>query len=260
MIDCGHNATTGFRPGNHLAGLGTRFLDQLVVTNLDEDHVSGFPSFADNKVTINWMLFNPSVSAANIKDLKSETGMGKGMNALVASQAARVPVVPALLDNNPADALPGVGLRWYWNPYPYFDDENNLSVVLLVMFKGFWFLFPGDMEKAGFKNLLETNESFRQIVPLVDVLMASHHGRESGLYRPLFEQYGCNPKLTVISDDYMQHGSQETTNYYGSKTKGLAWRTSSGLLTTRKVLTTRSDGEIRFSFRDNDCWTTCTKG
>jgi beta-lactamase superfamily II metal-dependent hydrolase len=252
MIDCGHNSTTGLTPGLHLARLGVRYLDQLVITNLDEDHVSGYPSFAQQGVSIGWQLFNPSVRGADIAALKSETGMGTGMNSLVTGLGRRTALTP-VQSNNLATALPGVELEWFWHKYPHFDDENNLSLVLLVKYRGVWFLFPGDMEQAGFKHMLESNARFRTIVPLVDILIASHHGRESGLYKPMFEQYGCSPKLTVISDDAKQHETQETTTYYGSKTQGI-WFSGAFGRNLRKVLTTRSDGEIRFTFRNGDCF------
>lgn len=252
MIDCGHNSTTGLTPGLHLAKLGVGYLDQLVITNLDEDHVSGYPSFAQYGESIGWQLFNPSVRGADIAELKSETGMGVGMNALVTGLDRRT-TLTAVQGDNLATALPGVELEWFWNQYPYFDDENNLSLVLLVKYRGLWFLFPGDMEKAGFKNMLETNARFQAILPLVDILIASHHGRASGLYKPMFEQYRCSPKLTIISDDVKQYETQETTTYYGSKTQGVWFSEASGRK-LRKVLTTRSDGEIRFTFRNGGCF------
>lgn len=48
MIDCGHNATTGWRPGTMLRSRTVSYLDRLYITNYDEDHVSGFPNLADN--------------------------------------------------------------------------------------------------------------------------------------------------------------------------------------------------------------------
>jgi beta-lactamase superfamily II metal-dependent hydrolase len=255
MIDCGDSKTTGFSPGQHLAKMQVADLEQLVITNLDEDHVSGYPTFAQFGININWMLLNPTVDGNIITHLKSETGVGTGMRALVHS-LSRFGPPPARLPgtNGPEDALPGVGMQWFWNSYPTFDDENNLSLVLAVTFQGCTFLFPGDMEKAGFKHMLETNAGFRALMPRVDVLMASHHGRASGLYEPMFDEYGCNPVLTVISDHYKQYDSQETTSYYGSRTRGVAWNGG-----TRKVFTTRSDGEIRFSFRRGNCLVSCQK-
>ena len=38
MIDCGHNATTRWKPGNALRRHNITYLDGLCVTNYDEDH------------------------------------------------------------------------------------------------------------------------------------------------------------------------------------------------------------------------------
>jgi beta-lactamase superfamily II metal-dependent hydrolase len=46
VIDCGHNATTGWNPTTELIARGIWSLDQLIISNYDEDHVSGFPNLA----------------------------------------------------------------------------------------------------------------------------------------------------------------------------------------------------------------------
>lgn len=250
LIDCGHNASSKWYPGEHLRALGVTFLDQLVVTNYDEDHVSGYPNLLQKGVNVASILRNPSVTPATLRQLKSDDGMGAGIDALAGSLAIYAPVAPGA----PAPMFPGVQREWLWNQYPYFEDENNLSLLLHIKIHGFSFLFTGDMECAGFENMLETNARFREIVREVDVLMASHHGRDNGVCPAMFDTWGCNPRLTVISDDYKQHATQETTNYYASKTKGIVnFRGDTGL---RKVITTRNDGEIRFSFQGGNCWVT----
>src|SRR5256885_1535002 len=50
MVDCGHNATTGWRPGDYLASQGITRLENLAITNYDEDHVSGLSNLI-TKVT-----------------------------------------------------------------------------------------------------------------------------------------------------------------------------------------------------------------
>ena len=67
----------------------------------------------------------------------------------------------------------------------------------------------------------------------------------------MFDVHGCNPNLVVISDDYKQYDTQDTTTYYGSKAIGITnFRGQPGV---RRVLTTRSDGEVRFSFVNGRC-------
>ena len=63
----------------------------------------------------------------------------------------------------------------------------------------------------------------------------------------MFDVHGCYPSIVVISDDYKQHNTQETTGYYSRKVRGISWFRNEG---ARYVLTTRSDKEICFSFKN----------
>ncbi|MCL4758698.1 MAG: hypothetical protein KJZ96_10135 [Rhodocyclaceae bacterium] len=51
--------------------------------------------------------------------------------------------------------IPGLDLTWFWNPYPYWDSENNLSLVSHLSIHGWNFLFPGDLETDGWENMLK---------------------------------------------------------------------------------------------------------
>jgi beta-lactamase superfamily II metal-dependent hydrolase len=246
MIDCGHNGEDDWRPGNYLAERGVEQLELLVVTNYDEDHVSGLPNL-NKKVYVRTLQRNKSVAPDTLTQLKTEHGMGNGIAELVGMARTYTSSVPA----ETAPSYPRVKRRVFYNEYPTFDDENNLSLVLHLEVAGIHFLFPGDLEKAGWKALLESNASFRETVAKIDILFAAHHGRESGLYEPLFDQYECNPYLVFISDKAKAHQSQETVPYYRTKTKGLSINGNQ-----RNVLTTRSDGTIRVDFnanKDRDC-------
>lgn len=249
MIDCGHNATTGWYPGDFLNSINVYHLELLVVTNYDQDHISGYPNLAD-KVTIGRMLRNTSISPEKIFSLKSEDG--------VVSDAMTRYVVDLIIgyqnDDNGANApLGGISWRAAWNTYPSFDDENNLSVLFHVNLNRTGFLFTGDMEKAGWRSLLANNKMAREMVRDTTVFMASHHGRESGRCPEVFDTYGCNPQIVVISDTYMKHGSQETTNYYHSKARGIEWFRQQG---RRHVLTTRNDGSLLFYWTETGAFVT----
>lgn len=248
LIDCGHNATMDWYPGRHLSHLGATSLEQLIVTNYDEDHVSGYPDLLAQGISVEWIIRNTSVTPSAIRSLKSETGMGKGIASLVQnltnySAPGSSPIA--------TPKFQGVFLEYFRNDYPIFDDENNLSLVVYLSVYGTSFLFPGDMEYDGFEHLLATNMRFRKIVPTIDVLIASHHGRENGICESMFDEYLCRPKLVIISDDYKQYNTQETTNYYAGKTSGI--RNFRGIGNTRKVLTTRRDGEICFTWIARQC-------
>jgi beta-lactamase superfamily II metal-dependent hydrolase len=247
LIDCGHNVTTQWTPGNHLQQLGVRTLEQLVITNYDEDHVSGYPDLLQRGISVQWLMRNGSVAPHVIRNLKSEDGMGRGIDALVNSLAAFT-LFPAATIQPPQ--FPGVQLESFCNPYPAFDDENNLSMVLYARIHDTSFMFPGDMECAGFEYMLAHNPHFRSAVSSVDVLIASHHGRENGICQSMFDDWNCRPRLVVISDDYKQFDTQETVSYYSGKCLGIEGFRKPGV---RKVLTTRRDSEIVFSFHDGRC-------
>ena len=237
MIDCGHNVNTSWRPGSYLASIGVRHLDMLAITNYDEDHVSGLVNLLEN-VTVGTWLRNPTVSSQTLMQLKTDTGgAGPGIRRLASVIGELGPAVDE-------PAFPGALWSAFWNRYPHFEDENNLSMVVHLQLNGLGFLFPGDLESAGWKNLLETVPEFRDAVRNTAVLLASHHGRENGVYAPLFDNYECRPKLVVVSDDYHQYDTQMTTQYYASKCSGvLGFRGND-----RWVLTTRNDGALTFTF------------
>jgi len=251
LIDCGHSVDLqgdAWCPGAHLARMGVKYIDMLICTNYDEDHASGFPDLVSRGITVGCILGNPTVSAETIEQLKTEDGMGAGIETVASVLAARRQI--GWVQSPPL--IPGVSLTWTWNPYPYFDDENNLSLIATLDIHGFRFMFPGDMEGRGWNNILATCPQFGQILSGVNVLIASHHGRDNGICEDIFDLYGCQPNLVVISDDYKQYETQETTNYYASKARGIdGYRSRLGM---RYVLTTRSDGEIRFSFENGNCY------
>jgi len=247
MVDCGHNSSSGWTPARHLRRLGTSKLERLVITNYDEDHVSGYKEMMDSGIFVEWMWRNESVSANTIRQLKSEDGMGRGIDALVTSLSGFTPAAPGVT----APEFPGVGMQVFHNNYPAFDDENNLSLVLLLTFRNITIMFPGDMECAGFEHLLKTDLSFARALQGVDILVASHHGRQNGICPAMFDDWKCKPQFVIISDDYKQYNTQETTNYYASKCgTGLNNFRGPGV---RKVLTTRKDGDITFSWANGQC-------
>lgn len=247
MIDCGHSTTTGWRPGQHLRSLGAGHLERLVVTNLDEDHVSGFPDLLEQGISIGWMTTNPTVSPWLIRFLKTQDGMGAGIEALSAHLATGM----QLFNTSIQPLVPNAVMQWFWNPSSVFDDENNLSLVVHLTVCGFKFLFPGDMEQKGFENLIQTCPGFRECLPGIDILMASHHGRENGTYAPMFDVWGCHPKVVIISDDYKKHATQETNAFYNARASGIRWFRGDPDL--RYVLTTRKERELCFSFQNGQC-------
>jgi beta-lactamase superfamily II metal-dependent hydrolase len=240
LIDCGHNATTKWLPGTFLAGAGIHRLNRLFVTNYDEDHVSGYPNLFGN-VDIDVLVRNPSVLPGTLRYLKSEDGMGNGIELLVRT-IERVFTGGA---PSPVDDFGDTSFSVYWNNYglpPYgFSDENNLSLVIFVTCGHHKIIFPGDMEKEGWRQLLR-NPAFVQELRGVNLFVASHHGRENGYCEEVLNL--CpNIQAVVISDKKKGHQTQETVDRYRQYAKGFLYG-----LDVRRVLTTRRDSSMRFEF------------
>ena len=135
---------------------------------------------------------------------------------------------------------PGVQVQTFWNCYPSFEDTNNLSLLTFLEMGGVSFVLPGDLEKPGWSALLQ-NLSVRKLLGRVDIFVASHHGRESGYCKEVFDY--CCPQSVIISDGPIQYDTQEMSNVYGQHASG-------GLFNgqTRKVVSTRNDGNIWWTF------------
>jgi beta-lactamase superfamily II metal-dependent hydrolase len=234
-IDCGHNATTGWTLGRHLRRMNVVWLDELWLTNLDQDHLSGLCDLW-GAVAIGNILINPSISADYLWTLKYAGGQPTDDIRLLC-QLIRSGLVNRPLQTLPKDVL----IHYAWNVAgARFNDTNNLSLACSVHLGRVHFLFPGDLEEAGMTCLLSL-PIFANSVRSTHVLVAPHHGRDSGCCDLLFEAMADGgPQICVISDGAVKYESQLTQSWYANRISGIKMENG----TVRKVLTTRSDGHI----------------
>jgi beta-lactamase superfamily II metal-dependent hydrolase len=239
MIDCGSDGGKAWWPSIHYY---RQYIDLLVLQNLDEDHVQDLPDMWSN-VTLGGIFTNPTISAPALRYMKPQ-GMRAGVEFTHRLLNAFQPgVVSGRL---PLDRGGPVSAWSAWNRYgDDFTDTNNLSVATFVTYGSFTALFTGDLEKAGWRRLL-TNPLVRRALPSVKVLVASHHGRESGCSDEAFAL--LRPEVVVFSDDDIQYETQNTVEWYRRRVIGIPDLTrpmdvSSGQ-PRRRVLTTRRDGSM----------------
>ena len=93
------------------------------------------------------------------------------------------------------------------------------------------------------------DSSFCSALNGVNILVVPHHGRESGYCAELFDYF--TPQTCVVSDGEIQ--DTDATSKYTAKATGITVinRDSGQIECSRKCLTTRNDGAIRFSFYIN---------
>jgi len=234
--DCGHKSKPEFRPSIFLPQLGVERIETFFITNYDEDHISDLPNLIQ-KIPIISFHRNISITAQQLRELKLKTGsLSPAMHSLLV-------MLDEYNDFSAATALaaapfPNVSIRTYGCLYPEFTDTNNLSVVTFLNINGTGIVIPGDVEKEAWEKLIE-NPSLRKDLVDVDVFIASHHGRENGYSRRIFDY--CSPKLIIFSDSQIQYSTQEMTSTYASHASGMLVGN-----TMRKVVTTRNDGSISF--------------
>lgn len=251
MIDSGHSDE--WRPSTYVRShMGRRVLDYLFITNADQDHMSDLAGFDEAGVGISVLYRNPSYTGAQIRDIKLKGGPLSNDASWYADACSTFnqPVI------EPFDQhMGGITASIFWNQYPTFTDTNNLSLAIFIKYQGFSILFPGDLEKPGWKGVL-SNSAFLAELSKIDVLVASHHGRENGFSPDVFLY--CQPQAVVISDKPIEHETQATVpNYRSVTTEGGVIVKTTGK--RRHVLTTRRDGWIQFDVFESGAFDVTTE-
>lgn len=233
LFDCGHNERTGFRPSTYLRAHRITSIDQFVIQNFDQDHVSDLPNLV-NSVKIRTLVRNRSIPLEHLRRIKQEAGpLTEAMSA--ALHLHRQYVHPV----TDPPVFPNIDFKVFYNHYPTFTDTNNLSTVSFVHYDGVGIVFPGDLEKSGWEALLR-DRAFQSQLRRTNIFIASHHGRAGGYCADVFTW--CHPEILIISDKEIVHNTQKLL--YAKHARGIPWGNGSG---RRYVLTTRADGAIRLS-------------
>ena len=233
LVDCGKNDETGFAPSSHLHAHGWRTISGLIVQNFDQDHVSDL----DNILRLfNVEIFyrNTTVPPEYLRGLKL---LGGGITRQMGSAISlhQTYTEPILV---PQD-YGGASIRLYFNGYPHFTDTNNLSAITFMDYDGMRIAFTGDIEVDGWNALLR-NPIFVLELSGANIFVASHHGRESGFCKEVFDH--CYPDIIIMSDKEIVHDTQE--HDYSTLARGIIWN---GGPQKRYVLSTRKDGRIRLT-------------
>jgi competence protein ComEC len=224
----------GFSPALNLKNSwNVESIRWLHITHQDSDHLTDIENF---EVVRPSTLTRPKVSREYLENHHGSPLPETVQKFLDFEKSFNAPALPV---EDPSHDWGGVQFSRFHNNWADFPNLNNISLVTFVKYQGWSILLPGDLERQGWLALLE-NEAFRQELSKVDILVASHHGRDSGFCEEVFNKDigGCNPYITIISDKSTSDTS--VTHKYSAVSKGLNV-VGQG---KRKVLTTRNDGAI----------------
>lgn len=127
------------------------------------------------------------------------------------------------------------------------SNKNNFSAIVVIRLGNAKIVVCGDNEKESFEYLMR-DFSFREAVSGAWILIAPHHGRESGYYDDFVTL--VNPYLTIISDT--SNVETSVSSKYSAKSRG--WNVYNELtrkFQERSCLTTRQDGNIEVEFGES---------
>ena len=240
MFDAG--SKEDFSPALHLKDAwGISSLRWLAISHLDSDHITDISN-------VDLICPNDCPVALDYPKVSDEI--------LLASHGGEIPatievfkefskrfVRPVPDIDDPGYFWGGVKFARFKNNEEDFDDINNLSQVTFIDYVGTTILLPGDLEKPGWMKLLEKPD-FIDWLQSTDILVASHHGRDSGFCSEVFdnETGKCKPIITIFSDKSIVDSS--VPEKYRAVTQGMWCTKGDGSRYPRRVLTTRSDGAI----------------
>jgi hypothetical protein len=129
-------------------------------------------------------------------------------------------------------------------------DLNDISYLVTFTYKGQKILFPGDLTASAVSNILKSSKAsgFREFVKGTTILKVPHHGRDNGCSEELFNLFGGKPLICLLSDEALNQRNEGTANtaWYTARTSDTQVSIN-GVLSNRKVLTTRSDKDIFLS-------------
>ena len=146
---------------------------------------------------------------------------------------------------NPFD---GLSINIFFTQKCNKSNINNFSAIAVLKLGNVKVIICGDNEKESFAELLKS-ESFKNAIKNSDVLIAPHHGRESGYCLDFLNQ--VKPKITIISDTSADETS--VTDKYDAKTIGCKiLNKSTQKIEERKCLSTRNDGNIIIQFGESE--------
>ena len=237
LIDCGHDNNYEDTPLEWLYSNGYRHIDSLIISNFDQDHISDIETIRDN-FTVGKLVINRTISKEELQKLKLKNGyITDQMNVVLANME-----IPNFTPASEAEiSIPEAQFNFYNIIYPYETDTNNLSLVTFIQFGTSKILYAGDLERKGWSRFL-TSTAFLSHLRKVNVFIASHHGRENGYCREIFDY--CSPEIVIVSDQERTYGTQNH-DLYSKHVQGDGLNFGTILVPKyRKVLTTRNDGDI----------------
>lgn len=224
---------------------GVQRLDYVIITHPHLDHIDDILNFdlLDPKV------FNRPKQLTNEEVMQGvqEKDRKKFEKYCEINSRYCSPVEPDSVNNtSKPENWGGLKIQTFTPSTCNHNNYNNHSIVVVIECAETKIVIPGDNQECSYLELM-SKPSFMAAIKNADILLAPHHGRESGYNVDFVNQ--VNPKLTVVSDGRFCETS--ANGRYSAKSSGWTVHKKSGGSNIRKCLTTNSDGEVVAKFGYN---------
>ena len=245
VIDLGtgsySNSNRTFSPLSHLQrNYNIYQLDCVIITHPHLDHIDDIMQFDRLNPKIihrpDWLSNREVMDGVQLKDREKFQKYCEINDRYNAS-------VPDHDNTNNSNNWGGLQITIYTSQNCDHGNPNNHSLLSVLEYEGIKVIIPGDNEKESLEELMK-NPVFQYNVANADILLAPHHGRESGYHTDFVKK--VNPKLTIVSDGKIVDSS--ANNRYSQMSSGLDVQRRNGGLAKRYCLSTNSDGHIVVKF------------
>lgn len=183
MIDCGDD-TQGTKLQNYLIKQGVKYLDYLILTHPDKDHIGGAPVIL-TKFPIGQVFQSDYYKDNRTADRLRETLKYERIDAVTPAVGSRYEL--------------GEAYFTILAPNGTYEESNNCSIALMLYFGENTFLFTGDAEKEAEEDMVENSANPGQSLK-ADVYQVGHHGSKSSSKKKFLRAVA--PEFAVISCDY----------------------------------------------------------
>lgn len=246
LIDCGYSSY--FSPSIYLnEDLRIKKLDYLVISHPHEDHIRDVENvnlLFDVKV----LQRNKKIDLEQLKEENEDVEKPPNDKRLEAYFDLNKRFTKTIdWENDPENPKWGTGctIRTFNN-----NDKdleiNDQSVAVFIDFGNERILYGADIKEKGWQELIK-NSKFKEYVKNTTIYIAAHHGNKSGYSSELFELF--RPNLTIISAG--RYRDYDGTSLYDAITNGMTINSQKNGEDTRKVISTRNDGNIKITMYDD---------
>lgn len=255
LMDAG--CSEKFSPSSYLYHKwGINYIDALVISHPHKDHIQDLPIMR-SLITIKSRYWN-SLTPERLIYPSGKENLREPLASWFDMSNTYTGSVPYNESITNANFTGGVEINTFRVSEEYLngsakDNINNYSLLTTIFYKGLLIIFPGDLEPSGWDAILNHTPLLSYLNADYKILIASHHGRKSGIRNhdgTIYSRFlsNLNPNLVIISDVW----GNETTDpeAYRPFCSGINVE-SFGNIENKKILTTKINDCVSIQIENN---------